>query len=631
MDLIARWERYLPGLLALMAGALYALTMAPTIGHTDSGELSAVAYTFGVAHPTGYPLFTLLGWLWTRIPLGSVAMRLNVMCWLFMAGGVYVWASFVRGFFLRMRTSARKQDSSSVRRIQAANLTGTIAGTLVLSFGRTWWFQSTSVEVYSLQCLLMAVFMWTMLKAWYAEQAVFRSWAAIAVALALCFTNHLTAIALLPGVLYMFFARFGFKLETLRLGLGLAGIGFGVLSLLYGMMMVAAQSHPAYNWGNPEDGPRLWHHISGQQFSTYMFEGRKEFAANLLAYLNRLPGEWGWDWSGARIPVWTGLGLMVVQGMAYLFQRRREWAVFFGLTGISNVFWAANYSIKDPEPYFLLSFFCIAFLGAMSLRWSWIAKGKFAPSITVAFAIMVSLQAAWNFRKTDQRGAWQYEDYARVLLGSLEPNAILVSKSWDVVVGPACYLQGCEGFRKDVTVLDYALLHNRHWYPMQLRTQDPELAVALGDRLDEWEKAVMDFDIRHRVNTVLLTACFSSVYTGILSQLAMRPVYITSDVFDAIGSREIEQPPLGIVPVPDRYAVRLRFLGDAQAYAPMASLGNEIRFGGDEEEYECQLLKTQLGRSWTLRADYERRMGHLQEAQYLEAAAKALHGKQPRE
>jgi hypothetical protein len=111
----------------------------------------------------------------------------------------------------------------------------------------------------------------------------------------------------------------------------------------------------------------------------------------------------------------------------------------------------------------------------------------------------------------------------------------------------------------------------------------------------------------------------------------MRPVYITSDVFDAIGSREIEQPPLRIVPIPDRYAVRLRFLGDAQAYAPMASLGNEIRFGGDEEEYECQLLKTQLGRSWTLRADYERRMGHLQEAQYLEAAAKALHGKQPRE
>jgi hypothetical protein len=40
---------------------VYALTLAPSLGPVDAGELAAAAYTLGVAHPTGYPLYALLG------------------------------------------------------------------------------------------------------------------------------------------------------------------------------------------------------------------------------------------------------------------------------------------------------------------------------------------------------------------------------------------------------------------------------------------------------------------------------------------------------------------------------------------------------------------------------------------
>src|SRR5262245_31875520 len=63
--------------------ALYARTMPPTItwwfGGSDSGELISAADSLGIAHPTGYPLFVLLGYLATRVPVGEVAGRVNAM------------------------------------------------------------------------------------------------------------------------------------------------------------------------------------------------------------------------------------------------------------------------------------------------------------------------------------------------------------------------------------------------------------------------------------------------------------------------------------------------------------------------------------------------------------------------
>jgi hypothetical protein len=451
--------------------------------------------------------------------------------------------------------------------------------------------------------------------------------------LALCFTNHLTSIILLPGTLYLFFVRFGFKGSALKQGLGLAGIGLGVLIVFYGMLMLVAEAHPAYNWGNPEDWPRLWHHISGKQFSVWMFNGPKAFGKNFVAYLNRLPNEFGWDLIWPKIPIWIGLGAMVFQGMTYALQRRREWAIFFGVGFLSNVFWAANYSIKDPEPYFLFSFMTIAFLGAMLLRWSWIGMKKVAPFLSGAFLIVIGFQVFWNFGVNNQRGAYQYEDYARATLASLPENAIVVSKAWDVFVGPATYLQGCEGFRTDVAVVDYSLLHDRHWYAQQLRVQDPDLANALGMRLDEWEKAVYDFDIKGKVNPAVLGPRFDAVYNGILSQLNTRPVFLAPEMLNAFSNGEIAPPPAGWVPLPGRYLVQLIPAENAAQYVPIAAANNPIRFGGDEDEYEYRLLKNLLSQSLNFRANYEQQHGKTAEADALRAEVKALNVKpiQPRE
>src|SRR5437879_5757420 len=75
-----------------IAGILYFLTAARDIIVGDSPELITAAATLGVAHPPGYPLFTMLGHLFALIPFSSIPFRVNlfsVICDAAAVGVVY--------------------------------------------------------------------------------------------------------------------------------------------------------------------------------------------------------------------------------------------------------------------------------------------------------------------------------------------------------------------------------------------------------------------------------------------------------------------------------------------------------------------------------------------------------------
>ena len=50
---------------------LYLLTLAPTIYNLDSAELTTAAATSGLVRATGYPLYLLLGRIWSWLPIGA--------------------------------------------------------------------------------------------------------------------------------------------------------------------------------------------------------------------------------------------------------------------------------------------------------------------------------------------------------------------------------------------------------------------------------------------------------------------------------------------------------------------------------------------------------------------------------
>ena len=55
----------------LISFIVYLQTMAPSVPNIDGGELATVCATLGIAHPTGYPLFTLIGYLFAHLPIAG--------------------------------------------------------------------------------------------------------------------------------------------------------------------------------------------------------------------------------------------------------------------------------------------------------------------------------------------------------------------------------------------------------------------------------------------------------------------------------------------------------------------------------------------------------------------------------
>jgi uncharacterized membrane protein len=75
---LTRWDAFLASLLGLGSLALYVRTLAPGLLYGDSGEFQTLAYSLGMSHPTGYPVYILLARLFTLLPLGDPAWRVNL-------------------------------------------------------------------------------------------------------------------------------------------------------------------------------------------------------------------------------------------------------------------------------------------------------------------------------------------------------------------------------------------------------------------------------------------------------------------------------------------------------------------------------------------------------------------------
>ena len=68
-----------------------------TVAVGDEAEAQTVPYILGIAHPTGFPAYTLAGWAFSHaLPISTVAWRLNAftaICSALSATGVFLLAT----------------------------------------------------------------------------------------------------------------------------------------------------------------------------------------------------------------------------------------------------------------------------------------------------------------------------------------------------------------------------------------------------------------------------------------------------------------------------------------------------------------------------------------------------------
>ena len=139
--------------------AVYVRCLTPTVPFWDSGEFIATAYRLGIPHPPGTPLYVLIGRVFSLLPFGSVAVRVNFLSAFFAAVAVLFT------YLIAVRLIRRNYLADEVAPIWPALVGGAVAA-FFTAWGTTFWDNSIEAEVYSTASAIMCLCVWLALLWW---------------------------------------------------------------------------------------------------------------------------------------------------------------------------------------------------------------------------------------------------------------------------------------------------------------------------------------------------------------------------------------------------------------------------------------------------------------------------------
>jgi tetratricopeptide (TPR) repeat protein len=428
----------------IVALALFVVTLAPTVTAEDSGELIAAAWRFGVPHPPGYPLWTLLcGMFMHVLPFGEIAWRANLFSAVCSAGAAVVAYAAIRQLGVSMFVAA--------------------AASLVWVWSKWSWSQSVITEVYGLNSLLTAGVLLCVLR-WYRTRG-HKPLVVTSLLLGLGMAHHhaiaLVGLAVLVWVLVLQPAL------VKRWRLVLVCIAAFLVGLLpYAYLPIRAGADPVMNWGDPSTLQRAWAHATRQVYGTLgptpASEPRSiERIGSQLKYM----GEAIVDDLTPWLVCAAALGLIVLA--------RRNRRVLFLLilwlvcTGPLFVL-LANFDLDRSNRWLMRVFFIpmpLALAISFAFLLEWLREGVYAKlsrvrwiaAIIVAVLVLAGpvVQATSHWKRCDYSHYWYAYDHAENLLNCMMRDA-MVFLYFDYNTFPLVYLLMVEGQRPDVLMATYS-------------------------------------------------------------------------------------------------------------------------------------------------------------------------------
>lgn len=174
---------------------VYIYTLCPTVFVGDAGDFVTAAYTLGVPHPPGYPVYTMLGHLFTHLPIpggiSAPAYRMNFM------SALAAWGACVF-MFLFLRRVLKTEWAA-------------LAGALVLAFSREFWTHAEIAEVYTLQILFLTLMLY--LAVLYVQEKKV-GWALLlAFIMGLAIAHQYAVLLFYPGILIFIGLNGGLRLR----------------------------------------------------------------------------------------------------------------------------------------------------------------------------------------------------------------------------------------------------------------------------------------------------------------------------------------------------------------------------------------------------------------------------------
>ena len=449
---------------AALLFTLYALTAPRTVALEDDGLFILSSYFLGVEHPPGYPLFTLIGHLFTHLPFGSVAYRVHLAGALFGAlSGAAAWLC------------AR------------ALIPGRLPAYVVafgLGLSPVFWSQSIIAEVYTLNSFFLLVLVFLGLRVAPplapppapAEQVRLLSWMALIFGLSL--SNHWPLMLLVAPAFAVLL--WPVRDELLRRFGSLSWlVVLGLLPYVW-MVMRSWMAIPISFDGPLESIPEIWYFVArkgyaeiDQSLSANWLDRIKffEFLGGQLlvqfAFAGTLAAAAGfavqWRFLGRRVAAFLTVaflmpsaGLLLLLGFDYSAMMKHIFHVY-------------------PLPAYAV--------GAlwMGLGFAWLAD-RYALRRTHALAggsALLALILAVGARSNLLSSSDWAARYAQTILRTLPKDAVVFAQG-DADLAPMAYFQMIENWRPDITLYNAKglVLGNRLFHPLRTNEKTGQRIIS---------------------------------------------------------------------------------------------------------------------------------------------------------
>jgi hypothetical protein len=463
--------------------AIYIKTLCPTVYWWDSGEFIANISILGIPHRPGFPVYMLLGKVFSWLPLGSFAFRINLLSALF--------ASLSLGVFFKIFVRLTNLLSPQKDGRESTVWLSSILFVLILGFTYSFWIQAVRAEVYSLNVLFFSLLLF--LTVVYLQKRESKHLYLFFFVFGLGLGNHhLSLLSTLPALLFLIFFTSRMKVaespssvsfqsslvdNLRRLPLYFA---FSLLGLsIYLYLPVRSLSHPLLAWGETNS-------ISSSAGSVFALDTLKhlnfDFLSNSLTTFSQI---FGLLFDQLTLPCFA----LSLVGFFLLYRYSRKTLIFLLLLVLSNcavvVFMTTDFIATNPDlhGYLLFSVFAFTFSGGLAIFFvmNGIRHSSFAVRhiVILSFGLFSIYPLFQHFSESDLSSNRIAATYGKSVISDLDSNAVLFADNVNLNF-ILRELQYGEGIRTDVTVIDRGLL-SFDWYVEQNRAREKELFSDIPD------------------------------------------------------------------------------------------------------------------------------------------------------
>ncbi|MEK6647211.1 MAG: DUF2723 domain-containing protein [Candidatus Firestonebacteria bacterium] len=417
-------------LIFFLAFMLYLVTLAPSISIRDSGDMITSAYTLGISHPPGYPLYMLLGKLWTFIPFGSIAYRLNLMSAIFAALSVVL--VYLTSLKLIHPTEGKIEFSEYA-------ISGITAILFAVSF--TFWSYATIGEKYSLHAFLNILLIYMFLNLLYSpvSSKVVYLFAFLS---GLSLTHHpVTLFVIFPAIILLLVKNHKPKILMLKIFLYFS---IGLLFYLY--LPIRLNTGALSKWGNLSTVSDLFSYISVK-----LYRDVASPITSIAELISRLKFQIGENF----LRQFTIIGVILAfYGSYKLYKINKQILIFFISVILLNAIFCMTHSFDHLiDVYYLASFIIVFLLISVAIKFVMekISKNFIKVIILIAFLLIPVFLFFRNYNDLNRREEYLIYTYSYDVLKSTKPNSTIFVDDDESLFG-LWYLQEVEKFRCDVQV-----------------------------------------------------------------------------------------------------------------------------------------------------------------------------------